>query len=655
MKKIMLLIVFLLSFLLFKNNVFSLTIEKENTNYFYSMNNNDYTDLSIYKDNDKQLYCLQPDLKVTTLDYDSFEYINNSDLTIQEVIYIKEVIYFGYNYIGHEDIKYFLATQELIWEKITDYEIDWHIQNGKFFQKIDIETEKNKILKLVNESKKLPSFANTKHKISVNEEYVLIDENNIIDKFEPIDKNITIKDNILKIFSKEEIYNEMPLYRYFSSKYRTYIYDAFNSQRLIYSEGIEPITFNIGYESKISKGTLNIDSQAEQLVDYNDDFIYKMLPINIEFFIYAYSDIYDLNDKIIYHKNDLITSFNTDVNGKYFLELPLGNYYVKCIKPNEYNGYCENHISINESYNNVDLKIRLKRKSTKLKLRKFIEVLSESNEYNFDYKDNIEFGIFLGNDLKVNNNLILKKGDMIKKVFTNRLGIIDIDLILPYSNYYVKEITQLDGYKQNNDKYSFSINDTTIDYQSINIGTIINYLKKYNAKIKIDSNCSINKKIEVYNSFNKKIEEFSIRKKDYIYLSNYVLGKYYLKIEDDTKLYEFYLFNNLNLDLVLNCETTDENFENTKKEETKKNDNLENDEIKKDDNRDNIKNDDITQIINVSKNEKSSEKELDKSIKKENKKEKYEMPNTSSNVNIVLIIFLNIIIGFIFIMHKNET
>ena len=101
MKKLMLLIVFLLSFLLFKNNVFSLTIEKENNNYVA---------LSIYKDNDKQLYCLQPDLKVTTLDYDSFEYINNSDLTIQEVIYIKEVIYFGYNYTGHEDIKYFLIV-----------------------------------------------------------------------------------------------------------------------------------------------------------------------------------------------------------------------------------------------------------------------------------------------------------------------------------------------------------------------------------------------------------------------------------------------------------------------------------------------------------------------------------------------------------------
>ena len=207
MKKIMLLIVFLLSFLLFKNNVFSLTIEKENTNYFYSINNN-YVALSIYKDNDKQLYCLQPDLKVTTLDYDSFEYINNSDLTIQEVIYIKEVIYFGYNYTGHEDIKYFLATQELIWEKITDYEIDWHIQNGKFFKKIDIETEKSEILKLVNESKKLPSFSNTKHKIPINEEYILVDENNIINKFEPMDKNITIKDNTLKILSKEEIYNE---------------------------------------------------------------------------------------------------------------------------------------------------------------------------------------------------------------------------------------------------------------------------------------------------------------------------------------------------------------------------------------------------------------------------------------------------------------
>ena len=246
---------------------------------------------------------------------------------------------------------------------------------------------------------------------------------------------------------------------------------------------------------------------------------------------------------------------------------------------------------------------------------------------------------------------------MIKKVFTNRLGIIDIDLILPYSNYYVKEITHLEDYKQNNDKYSFSINNTTIDYQSINIGTIINYLKKYNAKIKIDSNCSINKKIEVYNSFNKKIEEFSIEKKDYnyIYLNNYVLGKYYLKIEDDTKLYEFDLFNNLNLDLILNCEITDENFKNTKKEETKKNDNLKNDEIKKDDNQDNIKNDDITQIINISKNEKNSEKELDKSTRNENKNEKYEMPNTSSNVNIVLIMFLNIIIGFIFIIHKNET
>ena len=115
------------------------------------------------------------------------------------------------------------------------------------------------------------------------------------------------------------------------------------------------------------------------------------------------------------------------------------------------------------------------------------------------------------------------------------------------------------------------------------------------------------------------------------------------------------LFNNLNLDLVLNCEITDENFKKTKKEETKKNDNLENDEIKKDDNQDNIKNDDITQIINISKNEKNSEKELDKSTRNENKNEKYEMPNTSSNVNIVLIMFLNIIIGFIFIIHKNET
>lgn len=137
-------------------------------------------------------------------------------------------------------------------------------------------------------------------------------------------------------------------------------------------------------------------------------------------------------------------------------------------------------------------------------------------------------------------------------------------------------------------------------------------------------------------------------------MNDYVLGKYYLKIEDDTKLYEFDLFNNLNLDLVLNCEITDENFKNTKKEETKK-DNLENDEIKKDDNQDNIKNDDITQIINISKNEKNSEKELDKSTRNENKNEKYEMPNTSSNVNIVLIMFLNIIIGFIFIIHKNET
>ena len=126
-----------------------------------------------------------------------------------------------------------ITTQELIWEKITDYEIDWHIQNGKFFKKIDIETEKSEILKLVNESKKLPSFSNTKHKIPINEEYILVDENNIINKFEPMDKNITIKDNTLKILSKEEIYNDMPLYRYFSSKYRTYIYDAFNSQRLI--------------------------------------------------------------------------------------------------------------------------------------------------------------------------------------------------------------------------------------------------------------------------------------------------------------------------------------------------------------------------------------------------------------------------------------
>ena len=72
------------------------------------------------------------------------------------------ISYYGYGYPGHDSLKYYMATQELIWLYSDDYVkwMDKYSTNGTLGNQINIDNEKNEILRLVNNHNKLPSFSN---------------------------------------------------------------------------------------------------------------------------------------------------------------------------------------------------------------------------------------------------------------------------------------------------------------------------------------------------------------------------------------------------------------------------------------------------------------------------------------------------------------
>ena len=62
------------------------------------------------------------------------------------------ISYYGYRYDGHDDIKYYIATQDLIWRMYAGAEIRW-TKGGEYGEEIDISKEKRMYMKYFEDYK----------------------------------------------------------------------------------------------------------------------------------------------------------------------------------------------------------------------------------------------------------------------------------------------------------------------------------------------------------------------------------------------------------------------------------------------------------------------------------------------------------------------
>ena len=88
------------------------------------------------------------------------------------------IAYYGYEYPGHNNLKYYMATQELIW-LFSEDTVVWKQNRDFSSETLNVEGEKNEIMTLVNNHDKLPSFINSSYTSEFGKELTLVDYNNL--------------------------------------------------------------------------------------------------------------------------------------------------------------------------------------------------------------------------------------------------------------------------------------------------------------------------------------------------------------------------------------------------------------------------------------------------------------------------------------------
>ena len=446
--------------------------------------------LQIYRLNNKISYCIEIGKDITTDIYNSTENIqeqqNITNLTKEQLIYIKAIAYFGYEYKNHTDYKYYMAAQELIWEYLSNINITWTNELNINGQTIDIESYKNEIKDLVIRYITPLSLPTTKT-YNVGSFVTITDPNNSLTFYNANSQNnntLNIRQNILEITigKKYKPKDVITLTRknYYTENAKVYNFE--NSQIILSAGNLEPLEHKI--EININGTTLLLE-----LVDKDTQ---KYIPTGQAILDGATYELYDENQLYI----DTIT-INSPGTQRYN-NLSYGKYYLKQTKSSP--GYIPTTDTIEVNINSISKKVKLEE-----------EVIKNTIEINKLYELEPEYQREIGIIFNIYDN----NNNLYKSIVTTENG---PDLItLPYGTYTIKQENTTVGYKK--------IEDIELEVKEIN-NTIIKY-ELLDQKIKTAIHVTTkNKKNE------EKILDSNIKYK----IKNKITNKY---IVDKTNLDEF--------------------------------------------------------------------------------------------------------------------
>jgi len=365
----------------------------------------------------KLVYCIEPDIRITTNDYITYDF-KRSGYSEETRKQMELVSYYGYKYDGHDSLKYYIATQDLLWRFFgyTD-DIRW-TTGGEYGEEIDISVEKNEILNLINKHNVLPDFNNSINEVNVNESIELVDNNYVLNNYDleyEGDIEVIKDDNRLIITPKKQgeyIINFIHKKNYDTN---TYLYDNFNTstQSLAIFGAPELINGSIKIISnKIEVDFSKRDEETKEIImDLGNKIKIKNLDDN------TYTDIYEFND------------------GKLSLSLREGNYLIEEVSSSysySINEGLEFTISKDDTYKEIDF---------------------------FNKKVKCEITIFsISGDIKLDSDYEIYdlEGNLIHKGRTTN-G--EERIQLEYGSYIIKEISVPNGYKLNENEINLEVND----------------------------------------------------------------------------------------------------------------------------------------------------------------------------------------------------
>ena len=395
--------------------------------------------LGFYSLNGDVVYCIEPEAHITTDSYvGEFGFIN-SPYSREINDYISLVAYYGYEYPGHQTLRYRMATQALIWEKTGGQIIEFWTQASGWGDNINVDYEKGQILELINRHYLKPSFDNTSVKGYVNKEIVLTDSNNVLSEYEVSDDGgniVRIDGNSIyitpvsgggNVVLSKKVYQEGDTIIYFGS------------------DGLSQKMARLRLESEVNS-VINLDVLSAKVkvvkVDYDTNQVVKRS--NISFKIY---------DKVrgTYVCENPECTFTTNQDG-YFLTsfLESGTYVLEEVD-SYIDGYLWNdqvvEFSVDENSNIVDgvLTVYFSNKAVygRVNVKKFgEELIKEKDGYTYTNIElpNVKLGLYAFSDIYDSlGNLVYSKDDLVCVLVTDSLGEAYVDNLY-LGSYYIKEI-----------------------------------------------------------------------------------------------------------------------------------------------------------------------------------------------------------------------
>ena len=532
------------------DGVYSSQFNMDNGSYFSSNQKK-------YVMDGRVVYCVEPGINIMTREYDSTFSLFDSGFSSDVLNSIGLIGYFGYDYPGHSTDNYFLATQELIWETIGNNEVHFTTGINNTGSLVDIESEKNEIMSLINNYNVKPSFDSDVVTGVYNEEIVLVDTNNVLSDYIVVssNNNVRIDGNKLIINLNFLGNDKITLIRKKYDDLDGLFYFANDSQDFMFLRPYD-VTSYIDVNSFIPYSNILISKTAPVLNDIGPDnsFVYVDEGIDgVVFDLYAAGDILIGND-VFYVGDQFIQSIQIDDGIGQSIDLPNGDYYLK------------ERFTLDEYVLNDDIfHVRLDNTSVEVythmidihndRKRIFLNLVKhgESFEIGSDTVplEGVEFGLYSSTDIYNNHgSLLINKDMLIRSFVTDSSGVINELVDIPFGTYYLKELNTLPGYRLDDNVYEFSVSGNCDGDINILIGKepIVNEVIKGSLVIKkVDEfgNGLSNVGFKLFDSKDNLVFDGFTDKDGILSINDLLYGKYYFYeystpfgyISDDT-LYE---------------------------------------------------------------------------------------------------------------------
>ncbi len=392
-----------------------------------------------YTMNGKVVYCIEPGVDITIHSYIGADGLVNSPYDNATNKKIELIGHYGYDYPGHQTLRYRMAAQALIWETTGGQILEFWTEQYGYGDYISLDKEKNEIMRLVNAHYNKSSFNGSSMEVIVGQEYKITDKNGLMSEYELYKADgmdVRISENDIYFTPKSTGNLKLSVARKHYDNNTTIVFKGTDekSQKMGYFRFSDPVvaTLNLnvlGGKIKITK----VDSENNTTT-----------PQGQATLIGAKYNVINSSGNVV--ATLTIGDDKTAITG----HLPLGTYTIKEVSPST--GYYLNDTSYTAVVNSSDtvsitvkedvvkasIKVSKVDSETKTCKASGMATLSGAIYEVFDSNGNLVDTITTGNDCSATS----------KK--------------LPYGKYTVKEKTPSTGYYIDENTYDVNINDGNV-------------------------------------------------------------------------------------------------------------------------------------------------------------------------------------------------